>query len=84
MKTKLIAVESTLYKKRMVRELNRCYDGFHTSVENGKQVFRCNGARVSLGILQVRLADGSGEWIDANGCKFFRPSVEEVVASREP
>lgn len=84
MKRNLIAEESTLYKRRLVRELNKCYDGFHASIEGGKRVFRCNGARLSAGFLQVRLADGSGEWLDANGARFFRPSVEEVVASREP
>lgn len=81
-KRKLISEGSPLYRRRMVRELNRCYEGFHASF--GDRVVRCNGARLSNGVLQVRATGDSPEWISATGARFFAPSVVEVVASREP
>lgn len=79
MKTKpLIATDSPLYLKRMVRELNALPDGFYTS--NGT---RCNRARLFFGdLLQVRKIGGG--WIIPTTHSFHDAYGRDIYASRTP
>jgi hypothetical protein len=74
----LIAYDSSLYLKRMVRELNAIPDGFYTS--NGT---RCNRARLFFGdLLQVRKIGGG--WKTPPDHRFCDAYGRDVYASRTP
>lgn len=74
----LIAEDSLLYKKRLVRELNQ--EGMLNGFYDHKG--RCNRARLVFGgALEVRSSGGG--WRLPQG-KFYDPNGRQIVASRSP
>lgn len=89
MKT-LLELNSPLYSKRLVRELNALPDGFYYQ---GLTTVRCNRARIRRGALEVRSpAAGFGSnlypeavaWITTTRHAFVDCNGREVFAPRTP
>jgi hypothetical protein len=88
MKNPLISTDSSLYLRRLARELNSQSDGFYISATGT----RCTCARYSKGVLQIkRLAhyldprdarNGRAVWFDAEGMTFTDTYGRAICASR--
>ncbi len=80
----LIAEDSILYKKRLVRELNDhgAVHGFYAPV--AVHVVRCNRAAIRGGVLVVRSPMTCPAWFQPSSHTFTDPNGRQIVASRSP
>ncbi len=79
---KLIEVNSTLYLKRLVRELNQKgnEDGFYAPVATF--VLRCSKARLKDGVLQCHSFAASPYWFVPSSHNFKDVYSRDICASR--
>lgn len=79
----LIAEDSLLYKKRLVRELNAHPDGsFYASI--GGFLYKCNRARMRAGSIEVHCPIVIPRWSVPLNQIFTDPYGRQIVASRSP
>ena len=83
MKT-LLAKDSALYLKRLVRELNSEPHGFYVYAVDGSSCFRSNRARIHKGQFQVIYHSNAikPKWVGGEGKVFVDAYAREIVASR--
>jgi hypothetical protein len=82
----LIAADSILYNKRLVRELNATPNGFYAQFA-GDRCFRSNRARMHAGNIEARRIDANGKpyWTQIVSASGFVDSYgRSIVASRKP
>lgn len=78
----LLDLDSPLYLKRLVRELNSQQDGFYASIACHR--VRCNRARYKKGEIIVHSFKCKPTWFAPTSRVFTDCYARQIVASRTP